>query len=323
MSLIRSPLVHFLLLGVLLFVARSWLASTTAGTDEDSFRIALDPGRLAELEQGFLDQMGRRPGPAERERMIEAEVEEEILFREAVARGLLERDGGVQTRLIQKMLFLEGESDIEDAPALLARAFELDLHEGDVVVRRILVQKMRLLASILDDSQRPSPEEIAAAYRAQREALREPDRRSLHHVFLSADRRPGHAEADAAALRERLLREALSPEAAIALGDPFPLGHRLERRSQRDLDRTFGARFGEQTFAAPPDRWSQPIGSAYGQHLLLIDRVEPGQTPPLESVSDRLARELTQTRREEKLRALLSQLRTRYEVVLPKPQETG
>jgi hypothetical protein len=321
--LTRSPLVHFLLLGVVMFAARGWLASGPGSADTEAFRIALDSARLAEMEKSFSDQMGRGPGPEELDRMIEAEVDEEILYREALARGLLQRDGGVQTRLIQKMHFLEGKSEIEDAPALLARAVELGLHQDDIVVRRILVQKMRLLGSMLDASQQPSPDEIADAYALQRERLREPDRRSFFHVFLSADRRPEHALADATALRGRLEEGRTPPDAAISLGDPFPLGHRIEHRSRRDLDRTFGPRFGDQAFDAPPRRWSAPVTSAYGQHLLFVDAVEPGQTPPLESVADRLRRGLTQQRRDKKLEALLSGLRTRYEVVLPKTQEAG
>ena len=94
-SLLRQPLFHFLVLGSLLLAGREMLiqdASIPA-----SLRIAIEQERLEELRQTFLDQAGRRPTPAEIDRMVEAEVDEEILFREAVARGLLDRDGGVQS----------------------------------------------------------------------------------------------------------------------------------------------------------------------------------------------------------------------------------
>jgi len=171
-NLFRSPLLHFLLIGALLFVAQGWTSSRETVDDPDAFRIAIEADRLAELKTTFTRQMRRRPEPAEVDRMIEAEVEEEILYREAISRGLLERDGGVQTRLIQKMLFLEGSSQIEEAPALLARAIELRLHEDDIVVRRILVQKMKLLGSTLEASQIPSAADVAAAYQEEREELR-------------------------------------------------------------------------------------------------------------------------------------------------------
>ena len=316
MSWIRSPFLHFLLLGALLFCLQAW-RSEYQETDSEAaaaHRIEIDAALVAELQQGFASQMGRAPAPAELDHMIAAEVDEEILYREAVARGLLERDGGVQTRLIQKMLFLEGKADLEDAGALLERAVELGLQHDDIVVRRILVQKMRLLGSILDDDERPSAAEIAARYALDQEAYREPDRISFVHVFLSADRRPKTAAQDARALRERLLHDRVEAADGIASGDPFPLGHRLEDRSERDLSRAFGERFGTAAFTLEPNEWTGPIESAYGQHLLWIDRVELGDTPPLEAVAERIRNGLEHERREARFEALLSDLRTRYEV---------
>ena len=316
-SFLRSPLLHFIVLGALLFAAQGWRRSSTSATDAGAHRFTLGADRLAELRRSFVQQTGRHPEPAEIARMIEAEVDEEILYREAIARGLLERDGGVQTRLLQKMLFLEGGTQIEDASALLSRAVALGLHREDVVVRRILVQKMKLLGSKLDPDQRVRIDEIAAAYREQRESLRAPERLTLVHVFLSRDRRETDLESESLALRRRLIEEDPAPSDALALGDPFPLGHRLERQSQHDLERRFGARFGESAFALDTVGWSAPIESAYGLHLVRVESREPGQIPPIEAVSDRIRLQLEEQRRAANLEALKNDLRARYEVVLP------
>jgi peptidyl-prolyl cis-trans isomerase C len=315
--LFRSPLLHFLLLGALLYAAQGWRSSGDAELDPEAFRISIDSERMVEMQTTFAEQMGRRPESREVDRMVEAEVEEEILFREAIARGLLERDGGVQTRLIQKMLFLEGNTEIEEASALLSRAIELDLHEGDIVVRRILVQKMRLLGSSLDAAQRPTQADVFAAYQNEREDLRAPDRLSLVHVFLSHDRRGNDVHAEATALRSRIVEDAIAPDEAPREGDPFPLGHHLERRSLRDLERTFGGGFGASAFELELGDWSEPIPSAYGLHLIQTEALEPGQVPPIESVSERLRLQIEQRRRDANLDAMLSQLRARYQVVRP------
>ncbi|MFK7898759.1 MAG: peptidyl-prolyl cis-trans isomerase [Myxococcota bacterium] len=330
MRLLRSPLLHFILLGIALFAAsRSWNAGGD-GRAEDSHNtqtLLIDVGRQTELQNTFFEQMGRPPTDGEWRGMLAAERDEEILYREALARGLLERDGGVKTRLIQKMLFLEGRADLEEAPELLERAVALKLHEGDIVVRRILVQKMRLLGSTLDASSRPAESEIMAAYRDRAEALREPDRRSLFHVFFSADRRPDSAAKDAETVLAKLrrpdktavtdLHESVSMLAA--LGDPFPLGHAFDLRSQHEIERNFGARFGAAVFNAEVGAWSLPIESAYGIHLVRVEQSEPGEIPALERVRDRIRHQLDQERREEQLEALLSDLRTRYEMVVEKP----
>ncbi len=309
-----------MILGGLLFAAQGWRTADPEATESDALRITLEADRLEELRRSFVQQAGRGPEPAEVARMIEAEVDEEILYREAIARGLLERDGGVQTRLLQKMLFLEGGTQIEDAGALLSRAVELGLHREDVVVRRILVQKMKLLGSQLDADQRVRADEVAAAYRERRETLRSPERLTLEHVFLSRDRRGSELEREALALRSRLAQDDPPASEAIASGDPFPLGHRLERRSQHDLERSFGARFGESAFGLEPGGWSAPIESAYGLHIVRVEAREPGRVPPLEAVADRIRLQLEEQRRAANLEALKTDLRARYEVVLPETE---
>jgi len=317
-TLVRSPLLHFLVLGTAVYVAQGFYGEDAGGAyDRTAREITIPPARVDELQTRFTEQMGRVPDDAETDRMITAEVEEEILFREAVARGLLERDGGVQTRLIQKMLFLEGRATLDDAPALLARAVALGLHQDDIVVRRILVQKMRLLGGRLAADQAVSEADVERAYAERREVLRAPDRLSLTHVFVSRDRW-GEATLDTARSVLDALVDASVPQAAgPERGDPFPLGHHLARRSRHDLERTFGSSFGESGFArsAPAaGHWTGPIPSAYGAHLVLVESVKPGVVPPLATVANRLRLEIEEERREANLEALLSDLRSLYRV---------
>ncbi|MBB82325.1 MAG: hypothetical protein CL931_00760 [Deltaproteobacteria bacterium] len=333
-ALLRSPLFHFLLLGVIAYGVQG-MRSEPPGDAFTDREIEIEASVVQELEARFAETMGRSPSAAERRRMVAAEVEEEILFREAVARGLLERDGGVQTRLIQKMLFLEDEATIDEAPDLLARAVELGLHREDIVVRRILVQKMRLLGGRLEDDQAVTSSEIEARYAQERERLRAPDRVTFTQVFVSRDRPNGTLDR-AASLLADLARESTEAAAAPERGDPFPLGHHLAGRSRDDLDRTFGAKFGEGVFAAAgsPGTWHGPLESAYGFHLVRAEGLEAGTVPALDLVADRLRLEIEEERREANLEALLSDLRTRYRVrmtsqgpVAPGPagsrQETG
>lgn len=299
-----------------LCLADSWRDATTTQQDSTPARIEIDATRRDALTQAFISQMGRAPDPEALGRLIDAEIDHEILYREALARGLLERDGGVQTRLIQKMLFLDGASEIENAGERVRKARELGLHRDDVVIRRILIQKMRLLGSALEERERPSREAIVARYAATRKIFREPDRLSFVHVFVSADERPGSALEDAQALRNRLRGESIQRDSAISLGDAFALGHRFAQRSERELARSFGSAFGAAALALSPGPWSMPIESAYGQHLVWVESREPGQIPSLDAVFKRIRLSLEQEFRDAKFRALLSDLRKRYEVVV-------
>lgn len=315
-SILRSPLVHFLLLGALGFAARDRLGELVLARTAKSPTVTIDADRLDGLRRGWQAEMGREPTRTELDRLIGNELDDERLYREALARGLDADDPGIALRLVQKMMFLDDGAADADPAALLEQARALGLEQDDVVVRRLLVQKLRLQATTLSPGEQPTDADVARAYAERRDSLREPERRSLVHVFLSRDRRGDRLEAEALALRERIEGEAMPPARATRTGDAFPLGVRLDRLSQDELARSFGEAFAAESFALEPGRWSPPIASAYGLHLVRVEAVEAGSVPALETVRLPLLRALEEEARDRKLAALLAELRTRYEVAV-------
>lgn len=112
MKFLREPLVHFLLLGAVLFgvfaLAGQW-------TNERPDRIVITPGLVENLQLGFTRSAKREPTPQELDAVIEDYVREEVLNREAVARGLDRDDPVVRRRLRERMEFLT-EDSVEAAP---------------------------------------------------------------------------------------------------------------------------------------------------------------------------------------------------------------
>jgi peptidyl-prolyl cis-trans isomerase C len=102
---LREPLLHFLLLGAVLFGAYSYF-KPQAGGPEASMQISLTPDELLQLILVFQAQWQRPPTQAEFSRLVENKVQEEVLYREAVAMGLDKDDTIVKRRMTQKMQFL-------------------------------------------------------------------------------------------------------------------------------------------------------------------------------------------------------------------------
>src|SRR5207245_4561363 len=71
----------------------------------------------------------------------------------------------------------------DDADRLYARARVLGLDRSDLVVRRILVQKMRLLAARTGERP-PSDADLEAFYADHRNEYRPPDRVTFWHIFV-------------------------------------------------------------------------------------------------------------------------------------------
>jgi hypothetical protein len=153
-TLLREPLVHFVALGAALF-ALFELVGERARPPE---LVVIEASDVTRLAQGFARTWQRPPTREELAGLVRDQVDEEILYREALALGLDRDDTIVRRRLRQKMEFLF------DAGAPLAEPSEAELE------RHLL---------------------------AHRERFEEPSRVSFRHVYLSVDRRGDAARADA------------------------------------------------------------------------------------------------------------------------------
>ncbi len=103
-NLFKEPLVHFLIVGALLFVAYSWLNPGSGAADERLIEIT--PGTVQRLQDAWTRQWRRPPTQQELDGLIEDHIREEVLYREAIALGLERDDTIIRRRLAQKMEFL-------------------------------------------------------------------------------------------------------------------------------------------------------------------------------------------------------------------------
>lgn len=105
-ALLREPLVHFLAFGLLVFALGRWLSP-----DPRSIRISRT-ARAAAL----TEQLGRVPTADELSEAIERHARQEILAREARARGLDRDDPVVRSYLARKMSHLLDASEAPPVP---------------------------------------------------------------------------------------------------------------------------------------------------------------------------------------------------------------
>jgi hypothetical protein len=100
--LLREPLLHFVLLGALLFLWSAWQGGGSAG----SSRIVVTRGVVEHLATSFARTWQRAPSALELKGLIDEHVKEEIASREAMAMGLERDDVIIKRRLRQKLEFL-------------------------------------------------------------------------------------------------------------------------------------------------------------------------------------------------------------------------
>ena len=306
-------MVHFALLGLVLFVGARWLFPSEPTERAPDTRIVISESQLAALVSQYEATSGTVATDDVRAELLERFAEEEILCREAQRWGLTENNQAIDLRLRQKMAFVSDEEHSDEELERQAKALGMD--SDDAVIRNMLVHNMRLLLSTKGE-QEPTDAEVEAYYERERSRFARPARITGWHVFFSKDLRRSSAMAAARAAKAQLDAEALEPQQAVGLGDVFPSGAQFEGKLARQLASRFGGEFAKTAEGIPEGQWSGPIETPFGAHLLLVQERTQPQTPPLSEIRARVAAVYKSSQRQERLATAMEELRARYDVVV-------
>ena len=102
---LREPLLHFLLIGVVLFGIYAYINRGRSRIASPR-QIVLSLDELARWSMYFESQWHRPPTPQEFQAMVEDKIKEEVLYREGLVMGLDKDDTIVKRRMAQKVQFL-------------------------------------------------------------------------------------------------------------------------------------------------------------------------------------------------------------------------
>ncbi len=266
--LVREPLLHFLVLGGLIFAVLGRGGPDTSGDDR---RIVVTGSDIDRFAEAFTRTWHRPPDMTELQAQIDDYVREEVLYRAALQLGLEKDDGIVRRRMRQKMEFL-----FEDTIAP------------------------------------PKEAELRAYFQSHIEKFGGPPLISFRQVFVSTSRGDA-AEPDARRILANLVTA--SPGAADQ-ADPLVLGGTFREMPLDRVAALFGDDFAGGLAHAPPSRWTGPLRSAYGVHLVLVTAIEPAATPSFEQVRPAVEREWFAERRSQAQAAQYKALLAGYTVTV-------
>ena len=254
---LREPLVHFLAIGIGLFVLfdlvvpeDSNLDSKTIVVDRDALLTFVQFRSKAfnpEVAAARLDALG----DAELSMLIDDYVREEALHREALALGMDQNDYVIKQRLIQSLQFITN--------GFVSAAVDV------------------------------SDEEITEYYEANRDDYYVDPYITFTHVYFSSDR---HGAEQARKLADAKLAELNTEQVPFSEstrhGDRFLYNVNYVERTEDFVGSHFGRSMAAEIFTLEADdsRWHGPFESAYGFHLVMVTRRTDGLYPPLEDIAD-------------------------------------
>jgi peptidyl-prolyl cis-trans isomerase C len=275
---VREPLVHFVLIGAVLFAVYSALHSKGAAST-DSKKIVLTANDVNQIS--LMWQAQGRPAPTadQIQSLLDNKIREEVLYREALALGL---------------------------------------DKDDTIVKRRMAQKMDFLTEDLSDLRQPSREELGTWFAKNTDRFMLPGRISFRHLYFSFDKHgPQTATAAADSLKKISGKPSDASEAAT-LADPFMFQDYYGDRSFDAIAKNFGPGFAKALFQLKPGSWQGPIESGYGWHLVFIDSLTPARVPAFEEVEADVKTAWVGEQRAEFKRNAFEAMRSRYEIVVPK-----
>ncbi|NBW74944.1 MAG: peptidyl-prolyl cis-trans isomerase [Sphingomonadaceae bacterium] len=193
-------------------------------------------------------------------------------------------------------------------------ALRLGLDRDDDVVKKRLRNKMLAIATAEAEAAEPSDADLQALLDKDPGRYAQPPRYTLEQRYLGPDSPALRASAQTALA-------ALKPGAAPAVPtQPIPLPGRLDSTTAFDIASEFGDDFAAALEKAPVGRWSGPVLSGFGLHLVKIERREVPPPPRLSDIRQRLENDwrsiAVRKAEDDNLNALLKG----YDVVIARPQ---
>ena len=245
--------------------------------------VVITAGEVEQLTALWQKRWQRPPTAEELQTLVEEHIREEILYREALALGL-DRD--------------------------------------DTIIRRHLRRKFEFLAEDLAATRQPEAAELAAYFEINQVRYRTPARVSFTQLYFKSNRR-GMSDAAQARLVLTALRSGTQATDIEELGDGTLLNHSYRERSEAEIVATFGVDFAEALSRLDIGRWTGPLASDYGLHLVRLDARLAEEIPPLSAIEDQVRNDWAYEQRQGANAALYEALRARYEVVVQEPPSTG
>jgi len=239
-------------------------------------RIVISQADLDILANDWLRRTGRPPSAQQVEQQLRQYIREQVLSREAVNLGL-DRD--------------------------------------DVIIRRRLAQKMQFLFDDLGQVPDPTDADLNVFMSKHVERFTLPATLSFRHLFLDPDSR-GEAIQDQAQQLISRLQESNAVVDTSELGDPILLPLQFDNQTRFQISNLLGDEFAEQVYRLPVCRWSGPVASGYGLHLVYVHSRTAARVQPLTEVRQSVIRQWRATKQQELNDLFYQGIHQRYEIIL-------
>ncbi len=274
-KILKEPLVYFFVLGFVVFGLHSFLNRTNQ-ENTDPFTVEVTSSDIEWIRSSWEARMKSQPMQHELQGLIDRYIRDEILFREALA---------------------------------------MDLDDRDLVIQRRLVQKLTFVFEDLAETIEPADDELKNYMRQNQEKYRIPEMISFTQVYFNPEKRKNLMK-EAENVLARLKPAKSAPEEAVSLGDTIMIDSSFRERSLDEVARTFGGQFAEELFSADQMGWQGPIASTFGLHLIYIEKRTASRMPEFENIREDVKNDFMYERKKEVTDSAYNAVKSRYTILV-------
>jgi parvulin-like peptidyl-prolyl isomerase len=263
-------------------------------------------------------QMEQTPDDDQLSLIIKQATREQVLLKEAFNRNL--QDLPQVKRRIEQLTNIAmqseyKESDLKDL--MIIKEFREQALRADPVIHNFLRNSMILTLEKALPPISISVSDIAEYYRTHQLEYTYPERRSIKHVYIAKSVTDNATEISN--LREQLINLTIDYPNALEASDRFYGAKFLAPKTYDEIAGIFGNQFAETTWKLPQRQWSQPVSSAFGEHLVWVEGILPLKQLSLEESSNEINAKLVDQKRNSLLHDATTQLIGSYQVIIEYP----
>lgn len=274
-NLWREPIVHFLIIGAMLFLVFGLFNNTTG---PQTGRIVVTQGQIDFLKANFIRTWKRSPTDKEMQGIIEGYLRNEIFYQEALAMGLDKGDAVIRQRLKQKLEIMSDDL----AGMTIPTDEELNQFLKAHPERFIIEPQVAFYHVFVSYDQR--------VFSARDEAIRLLAQLSQQGNATNPDTLPD------------------------TIGDSLMLPKSFDLSSASVVARFFGESFSRDVMKIKPGQWAGPIESGYGLHLVWVREHVQGRLPELSEIRKAVEHEWSVVHKKELKDNLYKKLREKYTI---------
>jgi len=270
----QEPLIHFLILGTLLFFLTQF--TTFSEIPRNSKKIIINEDEIQKFITFWKKKHRKNPTKKDVDSFLKIYIEKEILYTEAL---------------------------------------QMKLNQNDKTIKQLLIDKLKYIVSDPIDTSH-IPEETLQKFFNKNRHLFSNDSSTIftfRHIYFN----PKHSDTldDRVNTIYRKIKNQDFNQTYISYGDKFYKGSNFSNISQKGLSNIFSHSFTQEIQKLPQKKWSNPVKSGYGIHLVYIEEIHHPKKS-FETMKEKITNRYIIYKSHEKYKEFYNTLKDKYQVII-------